>query len=258
MFFRFMILLIPCLMLACGGRIPPPADFSTDASRYHQIFEKRHQLVHALSGELSLEIWEGDERVRARQLFATQPPNRLRIDTLSPFEQPISTLIMNATQLALHEINQKRFQIGKPNAEHLGRLSRLHLDPGALATILSGQPPLIQSTGGVVTWDEQRGLYKLTLVNPQSSIADREELWIHPKAFTTVEIHLYQKNELEVRLQLTDYTSHEPLLPQRLRFELPKHAIRVEVQLKDFALNPDLPSEAFQISTPPGLSPEPM
>ena len=246
------------LLVSCGGRYARPDDFSDDPARMHKALEERRAQVSALSGELSLEIWEADKRVRARQLFATLPPHRLRVDTLSPFEQPISTLIINEARLALHELNQRRFRVGEPTAEHLGKLSRIHLDPAALATALSGQPPLIQSQGGALQWDADRGLYLLTLTSERSPIADREELWIKPSDQTVVELRLYRHHQLEVKLQLTEYTSDEPKLPQRMRFTLPSRDVRVEVKLKDYALNPDLPSEAFVITSPPGLSPEPI
>jgi len=246
------------LLASCGGRYARPRDFSDDPARIHKALEERRTQVSALSGELSLEIWESDKRVRARQLFATLPPHRLRVDTLSPFEQPISTLIIHETRLALHELNQRRFRVGEPNAEHLGKLSRIHLDPAALATALSGQPPLIQAQGGEIQWDTERGLYLLTLTSERSPIADKEELWIRASDYTVVELRLYRDQQLEVKLQLTDYTSSEPKLPQRMRFTLPKQDVRVEVKLKDFALNPDLPDEAFVITSPPGLSPEPI
>lgn len=252
------LVLLLIALVACGGRVTPPTDFSSDPARYHAAFDERRSQVKALSGELALEIWEGDQRVRARQLFATIPPHRLRVDTLSPFEQPVSTLIINEQQLALHELDQRRFRVGEPTADHLGKLSRIHLDPTALATVLSGQPPLIQSAGGVVSWDDQRGLYLLTLTSAGSPIADREELWLSPRDLTVVEVRLYRAGELDLRLQLTDYTTHEPKLPRRMRFELPQRKVRVEVKLKDFALNPDLPEEAFVIISPFGISPEPL
>jgi len=61
---------------------------------------------------------------------------------------------------------------------------------------------------------------------------------------------------VEVILHLADYTEQEPRLPQRIRFELPKELIRVDARLRDHALNPDLPSDAFSITPPPGVTPE--
>jgi len=254
-------LLLLCASLslsACGGSIPAPEGFKGDPATCFKVFQDRRDRLITLSGELGLELWEGDQRVRARQLFASMPPHKLRMDTLSPFEQPLSTLIMNEEKIALHELEQRRFRVGEPSARNLERLTKLALDPSALSTALSGQPPLIQSAGGALTWDARRGLYKLTLIAEDALLADREELWLKHPEMTVSELRLYRRGELTLRMQLTDYTSFEPRIPQRMRFELPQSKIRVEVKLKDFALNPDLPEEAFLIEPPFGLRPEPL
>ena len=242
----------------CGSRVPPPQNFSDDPARIHSAFTERREAVQTLSGELALEVWEGDERVKARQLFAAAPPHQLRIDTLSPFEQPISTLITTQERVAMHDVQQGRFRVGEASAEHVGRLSRLKLDPSALSLALSGQPPLIKTEGGEVRWDEERGLYRLTLKDLGNALADTQVLFVRPGDFTPVEVLLYRGERLEVRLLLADYTDDEPKLPKRMRFELPQESIRIEIKLKDYVLNPDLPSEAFEIKAPPGLTPEPI
>ena len=116
-------------------------------------------------------------------------------------------------------------------------------------------------------WDAERGLYVLTLEELGNALADKQVLFVRPGDFAPVEVLLYRGGRLEVRLLLADYTDSEPKLPQRLRFEMPsaglpggemRETLRVELKLKDYALNPDLPAEAFEILAPPGLTPEPL
>lgn len=240
----------------CGARVPRPAAFSEDPAPLHAALARRREAVQALSGELALEVWEGDKRVSARQLFAAAPPNRFRMDTLSPMEQPLSTLVCDGDLLLMHQMSEERCFVGEANTQNLSRLSRLPLDPHAMAAALSGQPPLLSDKGGQVGWSEERGLYTLTLDAPGARLADKQVIFIHPTHLIPVEVVLYRGARVEVVLHLADYTTEEPRLPQRIRFELPNELIRVDARLKDYALNPDLPAEAFSVEPPPGVSPE--
>ena len=240
----------------CGARVPRPATFSEDPAHLHAALARRREAVQSLSGELSLEVWEGDKRVRARQLFVASHPGRFRMDTLSPMEQPLSSLVCDGDLLLMHQMDAGRCFLGEANSKNLSRLSRLPLDPHAMAAALSGQPPLISDAGGQVGWSEERGLYTLTLDAPGARLADKQVVFIHPTHLLPVEVVLYRGARVEVVLHLPDYTTEEPRLPQRIRFELPNELIRVDARLKDYALNPDLLPETFSVEPPPGVTPE--
>ena len=206
--------------------------------------------MKSLSGELAVELWEGRKRLAIRQLFASRPPHQLRIDTLSPFEQPLMTLIYHKDLLAVHDIEKARFAVGGASAFNFERLTRVRIKPADMSALLSGQVPRILKQGGVVRWDHNRGRALLTLVQGD----ERQVIFFDESNLTPRMMELYRQDQLLLRLFLARYTDQEPRLPRRLRLELPKRAIRVEIELKDFTLNPDLPEIAFEIKPPPGLS----
>ena len=45
-------------------------------------------------------------------------------------------------------------------------------------------------------------------------------------------------------------------MPTRMRFEAPAESLRVDVEVVDYTLNPDLPDEAFELSPPRGVTVE--
>jgi outer membrane lipoprotein-sorting protein len=235
---------------ACGGQIPAPDQFKPEAARYHTALQRRSEIIKSLSGELAVELWDSGKRVAIRQLFASRPPYQLRMDTLSPFEQPLATLIYHDNLLAIHDIEQSRFAVGAASAQNFERLTRVRIKPAEMSALLSGQVPRILKTGGVVRWDSDRGKALLTL----EARDERQLIFFDESNLTPRVVEIYRENELLLRLSLAKYTDQEPYLPQRLRFELPSEKIRVEIELKDFTLNPDLPDIAFEIKAPPGLS----
>ena len=235
---------------ACGTRFPKPPQFRADPARYHAQLQERSEAIKSLSGELAVELWEDDKRVAIRQLFASRPPHHLRIDTLTPFEQPLATLIYNEQLLAIHDQEQARFAVGSANADNFERLTRVRIKPAEMTALLSGQVPRILTQGGLVNWDPERGRAQLTLErDDERQVISFDESKVTPRV-----VEMYRQGELIVRLSLAQYTRQEPYLPQRLRFEMPRRKIRVEIELKDFTLNPDLPEVAFEIKAPPGLS----
>ena len=238
------------VMTACGGRFPQPDHFKPDASRYHLAMESRGKAIKSLSGELAVDLWEGSKRVAIRQLFASCPPHQLRMDTLTPFEQPLATLIYHDTLLALHDIEHARFAVGAASADNFERLTRVKIRPSDMSALLSGQIPRLMTEGGVVGWDEEQGRAVLTLEDQD----ERQLIYFDASKLTPRTMEIYRQGELLLRLSLAQYTAQEPYLPQRLRFEMPSKKIRVEIELKDFTLNPDLPDVAFEIKAPPGLS----
>ena len=238
------------MVTACGSRFPQPDHFKPDTSRYHRAMESRGKTIKSLSGELAVELWEGSKRVAIRQLFASCPPHQLRMDTLTPFEQPLATLIYHDTLLALHDIEHARFAVGEASADNFERLTRVKIRPSDMSALLSGQIPRLMTQGGVVVWDEEQGRSVLTLEGQD----ERQLIYFDESKLTPRVMEIYRQGELLLRLFLARYTEQEPYLPQRLRFEIPSKKIRVEIELKDFTINPELPDVAFEIKAPPGLS----
>ena len=233
----------------CGGGKASPPSFSPVAERYHTALQKRADLVDSLQGELAVEVWEKQKRVAVRQLFAAQPPHHMRMDTLTPFDQPLVTVIFNDQLLAVHDRENARFSVGEASSENFAKLTKVKMTPSEMSALLTGQVPRIMTSGGEVKWDAQRGKAVLTLMREN----DRQVIYFDEKTLTPRLMELYQAGQLTLRILLAQYTSGEPRLPQRLRVELPRQSIRVELKLKDYRLNPSIPDRAFKVEPPPGL-----
>lgn len=238
------------MSLGCSGRFPPPPQFKADAARYHRALNERSEQVKGLSGELAVELWEKSKRVALRQLFAAEPPHKLRMDTLTPFEAPLATLIYNKDLIALHDIERAQFAVGVADAERFERLTRVRIEPSSMSALLSGQTPRLTSEGGVVTWDREQGRSRLELIHG----AERQLIFFRERDLTPRLVELYRDGKLELKLSLARYTEAEPKIPRRLRIEIPRRGIKVEIELKEMTLNPELPDAAFMIEAPPGAS----
>lgn len=238
-------------VLGCGGKIPAPKGLISEPGPYHEALDRREAQLRSLSGELSVELWEQSKRIGVRQLFASQAPSKLRIDTLTPFEQPLATVIFNTDLLSVHDREAGRFMIGEANPQHFERLTKLRLHPREMTALLNGHTPRISHSGGSLTWDEKRGRALLTLTQG----ARQQLITFDEKDFTPRMIELYENDNLLVRILLAEYTAKEPKLPLKLRIELPRQEITVNTKLLDHTINPELPEAAFSVEAPKGLNP---
>lgn len=249
---RLQFILSIFLCMGCGGRIPAPPTFQPQSDLYHLVLNQRSGQIQSLNGELSVEVWEKGKRIAVKQLFATMPFHKLRMDTLTPFGQPLATIIYNTQLLAVHDREKNRFLVGEANRKHFKRLTKLRLHPSDMSTLLSGQIPRLQNQGGVVSWDDRRGRALLELKD-----GNRRQVITFDEDDKTPRIaEIYEDDRLIVRVFLAEYTAKEPRLPRRLRIEVPTQDVRVNTTLTDYTLNPEIPSIAFQIEAPPGLQVE--
>ncbi|MCA9547706.1 MAG: DUF4292 domain-containing protein [Myxococcales bacterium] len=151
-------------LTGCPDRYRRPDDLQTDPAPYVQAVRDRNAAVHALAGELALEVWRGSERVRLKQLFAVQVPDRLRLSALTPFGQELSVLVSDGETLSIWAQDEKRFYQGAASAENLGRLVPVPLEPEALAALLRGSVPLLAGAEQqAVTWNGAEGWAVLRL-----------------------------------------------------------------------------------------------
>lgn len=206
---------------------------------------------------LSLEVWRGDERVRLRQLLLVQPPNRIRVDTLSPFDQPLAMMASDGQIVTIYSIEKQRFEQGPATQDHLARLLRLPLTGEELAAIMAGGVPI--PTGAVTTldWDDETGVWVLGVAVRESG--RRQRIAVEPAAFRVVELRTWQNEQLVFLARFGDYDGSEATsIPRRMHFEVAGERLRVDARFEDHIVNVVPPPDAFTIPAPRGIPVSPL
>lgn len=247
---RWLILAAALLLTGCPGRFSRPDTFSEDPQPLYAAIAAREAAISSLRGQLRLEVWRGDERVRLRQLVAVQTPDKLRIDSLSPFDQPLSTLVSDGETLSIYDLGAKRFLQGAATPENLVRLVPIPLEPEDLAALLRGGVPVLSDPESTtVGWDAENGWYQLDLARGDL----RQRLSFEPEHRRVVALRM-QRGAVVVKARLGDYSGTGPTaIPRRMRFEVPHDALRIDLRVTDHDLNPTLPAAAFELSAPRGI-----
>lgn len=233
-----------------GPQYARPDDFSDDPAPLLAAVERRARAIQRLSGELAIEAWRDDERVRLRQLIAVDGRGRVRIDALSPFGQPLSTLVSDGSRLMIYSLEDKTFRIGAATPENMARLLPIRLEPEALSALLRGAVPILPHDRATVSWNGDTGAYRLELVRG----ARTQQIELEPAALRVVGLRMFDGDRLRYRARFGDYSGDgDAVVPRRMRFEVPAEDVRIDLSVVDFTIDPDLPDEAFVLEAPRGV-----
>jgi len=252
---RQILIALVFTLAGCGGSYPRPEDYSDSAQRLLDSIEKRGEALRSLSGELSVELWREGKRIRAKQLIAVDREGRLRIEVLSPFGHPITTLVSDGSRLMIYDAREKRFHLGAATAHALARLLPVPISPAELSAMMRGAIPTIQHTEAVVSWNSQDGRYRLSLTGGKR----RQMLELEPKYLRVTLVESTIGGKLLYRAKLGNYSgSDDTIVPQRILFEAPARELRVDLTVTEHTMNPKLPDTAFTLEPPRGILVEPL
>jgi outer membrane lipoprotein-sorting protein len=242
------------VLTGCPDTFRRPDNFSSEPEPLLAAIAARDAGIQSLTGQLALEVWRKSERVRLRQLVAVRSPDHLRIDSLSPFDQPLTTLVSNGKVMAIYDLGAHRFYEGAASPRNLARLIPVPLEPEALAALLRGGVPLLaEPETRTVDWDAENGWYQLDLARGDRT----QRIHFEPKHLRVTALRFTRAGKVILNARLGDYSGDGPTaVPRRLRLEAPGEDVRVEVEVKDHQLNPELPDEAFTLSPPRGIAVE--
>jgi len=247
---RKVALISLALLAACGGGQVRPDGAADQPQPYLDAIERRSNAIKGLTAEIKCEIWRDGKRVRATQLVAVDGQGRLRIDVLSPFGQPLSTLVSDGGRLMIYSMEERRFLVGAATPENLARLVPLKIDPSALSTLLRGAIPILAHDTAAVTWDKTAGTHQLDL----RGRTERQLIDLEPDSLRVVRLRQWRDGSLVVDGRFGDYSgTGDAVIPQRMRFESPEEALQVDLKVTDFRLDPTFTEATFQLAPPRGV-----
>jgi Domain of unknown function (DUF4292) len=148
------------ILAACAPRKAPP-DLSLDPAELLAQVRAAQGRVRTVRGEARVRADGEGVKGAVRELVAAEKPDRLRVDALDFFGNPVATLAASGGRLALYDSRARVFYRGAATPRNLARLVPLPLPADALVTILCGSAPLLD--GRAVRAEPGKGFVALEL-----------------------------------------------------------------------------------------------
>ncbi|MBU1432226.1 DUF4292 domain-containing protein [Myxococcota bacterium] len=253
---RRALLLLSATLAACSGGQPRPDDFQADPAAHLQRLDARAAQIRSLTADLAVEYKEDGERVRLTEMIALKAPDHLRVDLISPFGQPLLTLVSDGQTLSIYDQRARRFYRGRSSPQALGKLLPLRLTPEELVALMRGGVPIISHARGEVTWDGAAGRTLLRLEGAEGcALGACQTIAFEPERHRVTALHVTQAGQARYSARMGDYQGGDAL-PRRMRFE--GEGIVVDVEIKEARINPTLPDAAFALEPPRGITVEPL
>ncbi len=130
-------------LVACGPPRAPPPDLSLDPGELLEQVKGAQAKVRSVRGEARVRVDGEGMKGAVRELVAASKPDRLRVDTLDFFGNPVAQLATSGGRFTLYDARAKVIYRGAATPRNLARLVPLPLPADALVTMLCGSAPLL-------------------------------------------------------------------------------------------------------------------
>lgn len=203
-----------------------------------------------------VEAFTPEGRVRLRAVFVAERPRSFRVETLTPFEQPVDVLVSDGERLYL--LREGRLYEGAAVPENVARVLPLPLRPEEIVETLLGGVPVPRRFEAVDVVAKDQG-WQLEL---RSSMGERGQLLIDPETRRVLEARLVDAAgapQTSVRFdRFVSAADGGPAHPTEVRVEVPSRETKVRIRLKDAETDVELPGGLFTLRTEDGSPPEPL
>lgn len=214
---------------------------------------------HSLTAEGRVTYFGEKGRVRLKAVLLAERPGRFRIETLSPFEQPVDVMACDGSRLWL--LSGDRLREGPATPENIARLLPMPLYPEEVVDVLLGGVPSGERFSATGIQGADDGQWRLELSSGGGVAA---HLWMDPVAKQVRRLALLDAGGQErVTVDFDDFGVPEGAtdgreLPQEIVVKVPGRDLDVSIKLTraqvDRAIDPGL----FRIEAPPGVALEPL
>ncbi len=250
------------LVLACalsvlaGTACPPDPHVRPDGDAHiagadELLAAMRRSRPDSLRVSGTVDMRRAGKRVKAHMLYLTRRPAWLRFETESFFDQPLSILVSDGMTFAAWDMNAGRFVRGRATPANISQIIPVPMDGPEVAGILMGDPPLIPYARAELSWDEDRGLYRLELSNARLT----QSILVEPGSLRPVEVRLHRGRDLFYRLEFSDWIRKDgrPVAPSRIRFEMPSEEIKLRIRIREVEADCELADDLFRLDPPEGV-----
>lgn len=247
---RRILLLALAAAAACARRAPPP-DLSADPAQLLAQVERTQARVERVRGEARVKLASPGGEGTLTQLVVAARPDRLRLDALDFFGNPVAAMVADGGRFALLDLRERVFYRGAATPENLARLVPLPIPAAELVQLLCGAAPIAQGRPARVEAGD--GVARLVL-----EAADRTQRLdvgpgaaVHASTVRSAAGAAPPAGSYDVVFGRFEERGGRPF-PGTVRVEAPEAGVLLQLAWKEIEVNGVLPGGSFELAPPPG------
>jgi outer membrane lipoprotein-sorting protein len=221
---------------------------------------ERLETVRSARFRVILEYYDRETRgANFRAAVLVRQPEDLHVQLLSPFGDPLRTLVSNGRRLSMYDLEAQTYYYGSPTPENVARILPFYLTAADIARVLLAGPPLdLMHTDPAelsLDWDGERGAYRLS--GPMAHEPGRLDLWVRHGDWTLQWAQRHDaRGGLVFELRTGGFETVDGAgLPTRIRFlyEAPDRSVDMSISVERTELNVDFNDALFELEAPHGV-----
>ena len=254
------VLSAAALMVACrpaGAIRQPDMQALPTASQALETLRKTGAERRTIRAAGRVTYYGDKGRVRVRTEVVARRAGQFRVETISPFEQPIDVMACDGDELWL--LSKGVLKKGQATPNNVARLLPLPLAPSEIVDTLMGGIPTGDGFFAEKLTPTDRGAWLLTVA--RKSGEERVILTVDPVRTVvtraTIERPIgtpYLSAVFEDFIELEEGGHY----PEKIRMTMPGRDVDVRLKFKTPEINVDLDSRLFRLSPPPGQAVQPL
>jgi outer membrane biogenesis lipoprotein LolB len=245
------LLLALAVAAACAKRAPPP-DLSADPAALLQQVERTQARVERVRGEARVKIESPAGNGSLTQFVVAERPDRLRLDALDFFGNPVAALVADGGRFALLDLRERVYYRGTATPENLARLLPIAIPAGELVQLFCGAAPLAEA-GRPVSVEAGDGVARLTLEAPDRT--QRLDVGagaaVHASRIGPPAGGAPPPGWYGVAFDRFEERGGRPF-PGTVRVDAPEARVSLHLSWKEIEVNGVLPGGSFDLPPPPG------
>jgi hypothetical protein len=207
-------------------------------------------VTRTLRTEGRVTYWGDEGRVRLRTIVLAARPDRFRVETLTPFEEPIDVVASDGARIWW--LSRSDLKVGPATAGRLGEVLPLPLAPRGVVDVLIGGVPTSTAWRPVGVEAGRDETWALSVVD---AAGHRARLWVDRDAPRVRRIVLPARAEQPaIDVELSD---HDGLVARDIDLRVPARDLEVQIRLQSPEYGAAIPDGLFRVEAPPGRAPSP-
>jgi len=194
----------------------------------------------------------GAQRIQGKVYLFAMPPERLRVELVSPLGSTLASLTAVDGRFAMSDEREGRYFDGEATPCNIARLIRIPLPAADVIRVLAGSTPVIDGESEV-TWDKA-GHYDV-LIRGDAGREQRLEIGPDRDSLELLTSRIVENGATALDLRCERWGSVGGVhIPYEIRIKMPEHDVDLLVRYDADGVEPnaDIPSEAWTHTFPDG------